>query len=854
MRRLFLGLLIALAGIGTLPAGGPQATDEPQWSLLPDLSAPLDLPEPLGLGGPFVGVADGALLVAGGTNFETSPFQGGVKQWHSDVCILESNAEAWRTGFQLERPLAYGGGVSTDQGFIIIGGSDAERHYRDVRLLRWQGGSLEQTKLPDLPAACAMTGAAMLDSAIYVAGGQAAPDSRRAMNNFWRLDLADPEAAWEVLEPWPGPSRILPVIAAQDGAVYVFSGAELVDGDDGTVTRRFLTDSYRYRPLEGWERIADVPRPVVAAPSIPEGQSHILVFGGDDGELFARAQELGDEHPGFPKTVLAYHTITDTWTEVGTMPEALVTTAAARWNGHIVIASGEDRPGHRSPHVLALDTRYQPSGFTSLDYVCLGAYLAVLIAMGVYFSSREKTTADYFLAGRRIPWWAAGISLFGTQLSAITFMAAPAKVYATDWAYFINVFAIMMIAPVVVYFYLPFFRRLNLTTAYEYLERRFNLATRLYASVAFILFQLARMAIVLFLPAMALSAVTGMNVYVCIVVMGALSTLYTVLGGIEAVIWTDVLQVFVLLGGGLLCLAIMAFEVDGGVSTIFSMGMADDKFRMFDWTWDYTTPTVWVLVIGNLFINLVTYTSDQVVVQRYLTTRDEKRAGQSIWLNAAITLPESFIWFLLGTSLYVFYKLSPALLSPALPTDSIFPHFISQQLPSGVTGIVIAALFAASMSTLDSSLNSVSTVIVTDFYARFRPHSTDPERFRLARRLTAGLGVIATGAAAMMATYEIQSLWDLFNRVLGLLTSGMAGLFALGMFTRRANGRGALVGAVVSAVVIYWVQTQTAVSFFLYAAIGVVTCFVAGYAFSLVLRDERKSLDGLTVFTRTASE
>ena len=363
------------------------------------------------------------------------------------------------------------------------------------------------------------------------------------------------------------------------------------------------------------------------------------------------------------------------------MTEALVTTAATRWNGRIVIASGEDRPGHRSPHVLALETRHQPSGFTKLDYVCLGAYLAMLIGMGVYFSRREKTTADYFLAGRRIPWWAAGISLFGTQLSAITFMAAPAKVFATDWAYFVNTFAFMLITPVVVYFYLPFFRRLNLTSAYEYLEQRFNLATRLYASAAFILFQLGRMAIVLFLPAMALSAVTGMNVYVCIVVMGVLSTVYTVLGGIEAVVWTDVLQAIVLLGGGLLCLVIMIFGVDGGMSTIFSIGMADDKFKVIHWGWDYTTSTIWVLVIGNLFINLVTYTSDQVVVQRYLTTRDEKSAADSIWMNAAIVLPETIVWFLLGTALYVFYKLTPELLSPNLPTDSIFPHFISQQLP-----------------------------------------------------------------------------------------------------------------------------------------------------------------------------
>ena len=848
MKRSVVGLVLLLIA-ATLPATANEAQEAPlQWSLLPDL------PTPLGLGGPFVGVSNDALIVAGGSNFPTSPFQGGTKQWRRDVYILEPDSGAWRTSFQLEHPLAYGGSVSTDQGFILLGGSDAQRHYRDVWRLQWQDGTLNQQKLPDLPQACAMTSAALLGTSIYVAGGQQAPDSTRAMNNFWRLDLSHPEPAWEVLDPWPGPARILPVVAAQDGAVYVFSGAELITAADGSTTHRFLSDAYRYRPNTGWQPVADVPQPVVAAAAIAEGPSHILIFSGDDGELFFRAQELGDDHPGFSKTVLAYHTITDTWTELGEMTEALVTTSATRWNDRIVIASGEDRPGHRSPHVLALETRHRPSGFTKLDYACLGAYLAMLIAMGVYFSRREKTTADYFLAGRRIPWWAAGISLFGTQLSAITFMAAPAKVYATDWAYFVNTFAFILITPIVVYFYLPFFRRLNLTSAYEYLERRFNLATRLYASAAFILFQLGRMAIVLFLPAMALSAVTGMNVYGCIVVMGVLSTLYTVLGGIEAVVWTDVLQAIVLLGGGLLCLVIMMFGVDGGMSTIFSAGMADDKFKVIHWSWDYTTSTLWVLVVGNLFINLVTYTSDQVVVQRYLTTRDEKSAADSIWMNAAIVLPETFIWFLLGTSLYVFYKLTPELLSPNLPTDSIFPHFISQQLPSGVTGIVIAALFAASMSTLDSGLNSVSTAVVTDFYARFHPASTDAVRLRLARWLTAGVGLIATATAATMVTYEIQSLWDLFMRMLGLLSSGMAGLFAVGMFTRRANGRGALVGVLISAVVIYWVQTQTAVSFFLYAAIGLLTCFAAGYIASLLLPDHPKTLKGLTVFTQTPPE
>ena len=827
-----------------------------QWTNLPDL------PEPLGLGGAFAGTADGALIVAGGSHFPIPPFEGGEKVWRAEIFVLEPDATSWTAGFALDRPLAYGASVSTDEGLILIGGSDAERHYREVRRLRFRSGQVEQTRLPDLPAACAMTSAALLGSTIYVAGGQespdatdspeatGSPDATGAMRNFWALDLQAAQPQWRTLEPWPGPARILPVTVAQDGAVYVFSGAELLRGEDGQTTRRFLTDAYRYRPGDGWEPVASPPKPIVAAPAAALGPSHILVFGGDDGKLFG--QQLGDDHPGFPRDVLAYHTITDTWTPVGAIPESLATTNAVRWNDHVVIPSGEDRPGHRSPSVLAVTIEAASSSFTTLDYTLLGIYLAALVVMGIYFSRREKSTEDYFLAGRRIPWWAAGVSLFGTQLSAITFMAVPAKVYATDWTYLVNTLAIVLVAPLVIYFYLPFYRRLNLTTAYEYLERRFNGLTRMLASAAFILFQLGRMAIVLYLPAMALSTVTGVNVYICILVMGVLSTIYTVLGGIEAVVWTDVLQVFVLLGGALFSLAIMIFHLEGGVEAIWTIGMADDKFRLANLTWDYTTTALWIMIVGNLFINLVTYTSDQVVVQRYLTTKDEKAAARSIWTNAIITAPTALVWFALGSALYAFYKTQPELLNPSTANDSIFPYFIAQQLPSGVTGLVIAALFAASMSSLDSSLNSVSTVIVTDFYRRFRPNASDHRCLNLARWLTTVLGTLATGAAVMMAGYEILSLWDFFNVLVGLLSSSMAGMFVLGMFTRRTNSTGAVAGFVAGAVAVYLVQNYTAVNFFLYAMVGLLTSCAVGYAVSLVTRSRPTDLNELTVYTQRA--
>jgi len=251
--------------------------------------------------------------------------------------------------------LAYGGSVTTPDGVITLGGSDAERHYAEV--CRWQIGTgerprIERTDLPPLPIPLAMAGAAQLGQRLYVAGGQRSPTAPRAERRLWSLELTRPEAGWTEHEPWPGPGRILPVLVAQGDALYLLSGAELVEASDGTPVRDYLRDGYRYRPLEGWRRIADLPRPTVAAPAVAMGQSHLLVFGGDDGSLAPRVRELGERHPGFSREVLAYHTITDTWVKAGEIPHGVVTTAAVPWEGRFVIPGGEDRPGHRLSNVL----------------------------------------------------------------------------------------------------------------------------------------------------------------------------------------------------------------------------------------------------------------------------------------------------------------------------------------------------------------------------------------------------------------------------------------------------------------------------------------------------------------------
>jgi len=290
-----------------------------------------------------------------------------------------------------------------------------------------------------------------------------------------------------------------------------------------------------------------------------------------------------------------------------------------------------------SPDVSS-ETVSEPIRFGGVNFFVLIAYLIALVWMGTYFSRREKTTDDFFLAGRRIPWWAAGLSVFGTGLSAITFMAIPAKSFSTNWVFILTNFAPILCIPLVVAFYIPLYRRLQVVTAYEYLEKRFSLPVRLLASAFFILFQFGRMAIVLFLPAVALSTVTGLNVYLCILIMGVLTTCYTVLGGIEAVIWTDVLQVVVLLGGAILCIILITSQVDDGLVGIIRTGMEHKKFHTFNWTWDWTMSAVWVVVLGSFLSAIMPNTADQSIVQRYLTTPSEQAAKKAAWTSAMTPL------------------------------------------------------------------------------------------------------------------------------------------------------------------------------------------------------------------------
>lgn len=543
--------------------------------------------------------------------------------------------------------------------------------------------------------------------------------------------------------------------------------------------------------------------------------------------------------------ILTYHAITDTWVLAGRAHlDGPPTSLQPIERGFLVTTEA-------SPAPVALELVQIKKSLPAIDWIMIVGYLLAMLGVGWYCYNREKrsagSTTDYFLAGRDVPWWAAGLSLYATGTSAISFIAIPALSFRTDWLYLsqqcIGVFGLLIVA----YKIIPVIRRLNLISIYTYLETRFHPSIRLMASALTILFQLVgRLSIVLYLPALAIASVTGANVVMCIVLMGIVTTLYTLVGGMKAVIWTDVIQVFVMIGGALFAIGYVIAGVDGGVGEILSITQADDKAHLFDFSWDFATPTVWAILLVVL-TDVPTWPKEQIMMQRVLATRDDKEARSSVLMLAAAIIPGSFLFYAIGTALYAFYKSNPERLNPLIDTDATFPVFIAAELPMGITGLIIAGLFAASMSTLSSGLNSVATLTSIDFYERLVKNASQKTSLKLAYAVTVLSGVISTTVAVLFTFYDIQSMFETMLQLTAVLGGGFAGTYALGLFTRRANWQGALVGTAASIAVA--LLLKNAVSAILLNPAAIATCMIVGYFASYLFPAPKQGLDGLTVFS-----
>ncbi len=797
---------------------------------------------------------DGGVLLGGGAE--------GAFRWperdaavpRDAAVLLAWDGVAWSSRpVGLPEPVAWAATARHGGGLIVAGGLRAGGISDRVSLWRVADGAIVAEELPPLPLRLAWAGASVMDGFLHVAGGTG-PDGDNL--GILRINLSATDAGWtrvpldSLAAPWLEPLlEVRRDEKAVRNALFLFGGWHPPEGD--SPAWRPARQVFKFIPAgkqAGLTLLAPSPEDRLLYTATPLGPSHILAAAVDRRAL-DRPPALVPRG-GFPGgEFVRYHLFTNTWAPFSTPLHLPVTLLAGRERARLDLGLvGAD--GHEVLH--AAEIRATERHFTLLDYGVMALYMLGLVAIGKYFASRERGTEDFFLGGRRVPWWAAGLSIYATGTSAISFMAIPAKTYATDWLYFIGMsifpFFTVLIAAFV---FVPLLRRLELTTVMEYFELRFGRPVRLLMSAVAVLGQVAgRMSITLLLPSIALAAVTGMNIYLCILVMGVLATLYTAAGGINAVIWTDVLQVFVLFGGALLSFALIVLRVDGGLAGMYTLAVADDKFHFLDWSWDFTTATMWVMILWAVS-DVFGKGLGQEGLQRAFSTKGVKEARRSMITCAVVALPAGFLFYGIGTALYAFYHSHPQLLNPTLQTDAIFPLFIAQQLPAGLAGLVISGLFAAAMSTLDTSMNTSATILVRDFYSIWRKDRGDHERLAVARAITVACGAIGTGIALYMARFEnLGSLWDLFSILLGVIGGGLGGVGFLALCTTRATTWGTLAGALVTAVCMVCIQRFTPVHFFIYGTISMVIGSTTGYLFSLFLPERApKDLTGLTIWT-----
>lgn len=457
-----------------------------------------------------------------------------------------------------------------------------------------------------------------------------------------------------------------------------------------------------------------------------------------------------------------------------------------------------------------------------IDLFVIALYLVAMIGIGVYFSRKKQNTDQFTKASGHIPGWALGLSLYATFLSSNTFLGVPGKAFGSNWNAFVFSLSMPFAAWIAAKYFVPFYRKSGEVSAYTHLEHRFGPWARTYAMVCFILTQFARMGSIFFGIALTLQALTGIDMSTIMIVSGICIITYTMLGGIEAVIWTEVVQGVIKTLGALLVIGIVIYGMEGGLGDIISIGQADDKFSLgsYDLT-DFQSSTFWVIFLYGFFINLNNFGIDQNYVQRYHTAKTEKDARRSIWFCVYWYVPVSLLFFFIGTALYAYFQQHPDMIAAvknqvalekgvavsALQAadygDKVLPYFMVTKVPAGLLGLIIAAILSAAMSTISSGMNASATVFLKDIYQRYINRNTSPQKQMLVLYVATGaVGVFAIGTGILMI--GVKSILDIWWQLAGIFAGGMLGLFLLGMISRSSGNAVAKVSTVLGILVILW--------------------------------------------------
>lgn len=701
---------------------------------------------------------------------------------------------------------------------------------------------------------------------------------QNAFELLW-LSLLPPGYRSEILPDF-SPGTIPTTATVARGHLYVFATTE------GEGTRLFSLELTRIESAEAWNDLGAVPiaAPVVATAVQLDGERprlfvipdfsnqsvassrHLISYAISD-----RKWHLHDEVPSLPDPpdflapsgiahVYAlyratsaspvarwevFNTVTQAWTGPLSVPAAgRPVAASARGTTLTSLYAGDE-----GATLLISTYLVRARGLHPLDYTVLAAFILCLFGISWLHSKTGGSADDYFRGGRNVNWLAAGIAIVATRLSSTSFVAIPAKAFSANLQYAMIPITNLFGAFIMTRWFVRFFVRLDITSGYEYLEKRFTLAVRMVGSLNYLCFEIARIGLLIVVPSVVLASVARFDLTVTIVVVGAVATLYTVVGGIKGVVWADTFQIIVKVIGLFIALISVFFLIRGDLSDMLATVKAEGKLRVIDWSWDLTRDTFIVFVLFWLTDGLKSYVANQIIIQQFISTRNEATAKQTIWTSAILGVLVTWLLLLIGLGLYLYYRQHPERFDLMIDKpDGVFPWFIVFELPPGIVGILVAALIAAAMSSLDQALLSSSTVMVTDFYRRFNPHGSDATALRLGRYLTLAMGLFATVAALFLSGLAVKSLVDQTLRLIGLFGGGLGGLFLLGMLTTRASGRSALGGLAVSVAVQYFVSQHTSLHLLTYMFTGMTSCFVVGYLLGFVL-PERKPLDGLTIHT-----
>lgn len=431
---------------------------------------------------------------------------------------------------------------------------------------------------------------------------------------------------------------------------------------------------------------------------------------------------------------------------------------------------------------------------SAIDYCIILIVLGITLYLGFRFANKQNTTENFFLSKGNFPSWALGLSLLSTLISSVTFLGYPAQGFTSNWILLVQGLMVPIVLLGTIWFIVPLFRKVIGLSTYEYFEKRFGRFARYYSSSSFILRQFAGMGTVLFLIAVAINKMTGISPFIILAVVGFILVLVNLKGGMQAVIWLDVFQGFMLFASGIICLCILLYAIKGGIPEAIKVATENDRAGFGPYDFKFTQLTLIVMIINGAFYAIQKYGTDQTVVQRYLTAKTDKSAIRASLLGISLTVPVWTIFMFIGTALFVFYKQQG--LPEGIKAEAVFPHFIMTELPTGVIGFIVAALISAAICSLSADLNSLAAVGIEDYYKKLRPEKTDKQYLHISKSFVVISGLISIGIGALYLFTGNEGVLGVVFTIYAIFSGGIVGIFLLGLFSARANRQGVNIGII----------------------------------------------------------